>query len=261
MSSASLQEQPTVSTGRFKPLVILRRYLFLVILLIMLGTLVAVPLFLWKLSFVYTTISSVIVSPKFVNNLITDRTLDLNANEYVLFTEQQSRLITNLQLLHRVLSIPEVKTKWMQPNESIEAAVGRLRASMVVDAKPRSTSFVTVSLNSKNPDGLDVVLNAVMRAYLKETQSSIFFESNERIHWLKQKRDELLNYIPKLRNLRMNIGNELGVTTFKEDSLNPYDNILIQSTAAATEAQRHRVEAEALLDSLQTKEGLKGKRL
>jgi len=258
MSSSSLQEQPTVSTGRFKPLVILRRYLFLIILLITLGTSVAVPLFLWKLSFVYTAISSVIVSPKFVNNLITDRTLDLNANEYVLFTEQQSRLITNLQLLHRVLSIPEVKAKWMQPNESIEAAVERLRTSMVVDAKPRSTSFVTVSLNSENPDGLDVVLNAVMRAYLKETQSSIFFESNERIHWLKQKRDELLNYIPKLRNLRMNIGNELGVTTFKEDSLNPYDNILIQSTAAATEAQRHRVEAEALLDSLQTKEGLKG---
>jgi|JFJP01.1.fsa_nt_gi uncharacterized protein involved in exopolysaccharide biosynthesis/Mrp family chromosome partitioning ATPase len=258
MSSASLQEQPTVSTGRFKPLVILRRYWFLSILLITLGTAVAVPVFMWKLAFVYTAISSVIVSPKFVNNLITDRTLDLNANEYVLFTEQQSRLITNTQLIRRVLSIPEVKAKWQKPDESTEAAAERLIASMAVEAKPRSTSFVTVSLNSNNPDGLDVVLNAVMRAYLKEAQSSTFFESNERIQWLKEKRGELLNYIPKLRDLRMNIGNELGVTTFKEDSLNPYDNILIQSTSAATEAQRHRVEAEALLNSLQTKEGLKG---
>ncbi|MEZ5671513.1 MAG: hypothetical protein R3E08_03690 [Thiotrichaceae bacterium] len=147
----------------------------------------------------------------------------------------------------------------MQPDETIEVAAERLRTAITVESKPRTTSFVTVSLNSENPDGLDVVLNAVMRAYLKEAQSSTFYESNERIQWLKQKREELLTYIPKLRNLRMDIGNELGVTTFKEDSLNPYDNILIQSTSAAIEAQRHRVEAEALLGSLQTKEGLKGK--
>lgn len=258
MPSPSLSEQPTFSTGRFKPWVILRRYLFLSILLIILGTAAAVPIFLWKLSFTYTTIASVIVSPKFVNNLITDRTLDLNANEYVLFADQQSKLLTNSQLLRRVLSIPEVKAKWAQPNEPVEIAAERLRASMTVDAKPRTTSFISVSLNSENPDGLDVVLNAVIRAYLKEAQSSTFFESGERIQWLKQRRDELLNYVPKLRNLRMDIGNELGVTTFKEDSLNPYDNILIQSTAAATEAQRHRVEAEAMLSSLQTKEGMKG---
>ncbi len=258
MSSPSLPEQPTFSTGRFKPLVILRRYLFLSILLIILGTTAAVPIFLWKLSFTYTAIASVIVSPKFVNNLITDRTLDLNANEYVLFADQQSKLITNSQLLRRVLSIPEVKAKWVQPDEPIEVAAERLRAAMTVDAKPRTTSFISVSLNSENPDGLDIVLNAVMRAYLKEAQSSTFFESSERIQWLKQRRDELLNYIPKLRNLRMDIGNELGVTTFKEDSLNPYDNILIQSTAAATEAQRHRVEAEAMLSSLQTKDSVKG---
>jgi Mrp family chromosome partitioning ATPase/uncharacterized protein involved in exopolysaccharide biosynthesis len=259
MSSSQFQEAPAISTGRFKPGVILRRYAVLSTVLILLGTAVAVPLFFWKLSFTYTAIASVIVSPKFVNNLITDRTLDLNSSEYVLFTEQQTRLITNSQILRQVLSIPEVKAKWVQPDETLEVAAERLRTSMTVDSKPRTTSFVTVSLNSDNPNGLDVVLNAVMRAYLKEAQSSTFFESNERIQWLKQRRDELLDYVPKLRNLRMNIGNELGVTTFKEDSLNPYDNILIQSTSAAIEAQRHRVEAEALLYSLQTKEGMKGK--
>ncbi|MEZ5671514.1 MAG: hypothetical protein R3E08_03695 [Thiotrichaceae bacterium] len=45
MSTYQSQEPPTISTGRFKPWVILRRYFILSIILILLGTAAAVQYF------------------------------------------------------------------------------------------------------------------------------------------------------------------------------------------------------------------------
>lgn len=205
----------------------------------------------------YAVHAKLLVSPKFINNLTTDRSFNLHGNEYSLYVAQQEELIKRADILRETLRQPEAAKYWLYPNESVESGAVRLRINLSTSSTARKDPFITVTLKNAKPDGLAIVLNTLLKVYIKKSQQEYFYDSSGRIQRLLARKEQLLANIEQKRQNRSKIAENLGVTTFNATALNPYDQILIDSNKAFTQARRARVEAEAQLKSLDDKEGYK----
>jgi len=245
-------EEQTIPTGRFKPLVSFKSHkwsaFFTFLMITMLGVGTA-----WQVGkTVYSATAMVFISPRFISNLDVDKNLGLDylgRTDYQMYLEQQEKLFTRPDVLKEALRIPKVQNNWLLPNENEEMGFQRLSQSISAQNK-RTSSFMSVTLTSSKGEGLEIVLNGVIDVYLKKTQQESLYGSDDRVRVLQQRREELIYLISQRSQQRTQIGEELGVTTFQENSLNPYDDILIEHTKAYNEAHRQHVEAEARLNLL-----------
>ena len=87
----------------------------------------------------------------------------------------------------------------------------------------------------------------------KQKSEEEFYGSDVRVENLQQRRKELLEEINNAVERQTALGQELGLTTFEEKFLNPYDKALIDGNDALAAARRHRMEAEAKLNALNTR--------
>ena len=243
------------STGRFKPVVSLMQHKWLALFIFLLVNLAAIPVAEKLGQPVYKVKGFVLVSPKFVPNLDEPKGVDdLRGGEYDLYVNQQVHMVTRGDIIRDAFNQPGIKELWMRPEESEDIAL--IRLNLAIEAKnQRKTPFVEVKLKANYAKGIHTVLNAVLDAYLKKAKEETLYNSDERIALLEKLRENLQQVVPQLYDTRTQIAKELGVTTFQEGRLNPYDDILIETTSAFNLAQRQLVENEARLTSLNTKEG------
>jgi len=255
-STASSTEEQSIPTGRLKPLVSLLSHKWLALLIFFTVSALGVPVALQKGDPVYMAMAKILVSAQFIPNLESDKSLELRGvQQYQMYVKQQVSKIKHKQVLQKALQLPEVQAHWPRlPNESKGKQFKRFRNAIAVKSK-RGNPFITVTLTAKKAEGLDIILNAVVDIYLKKAQKETLFDSSGRIDRLEQRREQLERLITQKQKRRIQIGLELGVTTFQENSLNPYDDILIESTKAQMLAHRQRVEAEARLTALTKKQG------
>ena len=254
-SSSSVTEEQSIPTGRFKPLVSLLNHkwlaLFLFTVVSGLGGVVFLQL---KETPLYKAQAVLLVSPRFTPNLDTERGMDLGHSQYPMYIKQQEGMITRRDVLQETLQIPEVRKVWLLPGEEpeIEARI-RLKNALSVETK-RGDPLMTVALTSEKATGLDLVLNTLVDIYLKKSKEENLFDTHGRLEKLEQRQKELERFISEQRKRRTQIALELGVTTFQEDNLIPYDDILIESAKAQTLAHRQRIEAETRLEALNKKQ-------
>ena len=240
---------PVMSLLRYKWLSLISLLIVIAVGIVVLQKNAAVP--------IYAASAKLLVSPKFVNNLTADRSFNLYGNQYFLYVAQQEALIQRRDTLQETLREPAAAQYWLGPNESVEAGAVRLRMNLSTKSKARKNPFITVTLKSPRSEGLEVVLNTLLQVYTKKSQQEYFYDSTGRIQRLLNRKEQLLAAIDQKRIERSKIAEELGVTTFNATSLNPYDQILIDSNKAFSQARRERVEAEAQLKSLDEKQGYK----
>ncbi len=251
-----MTEEQSIPTGRFKPLVGLLRYKWLALLIFIVVNSIGVPvaLHLGEPPVFHSVKVVLLVSPKFIPNLVSERGMDLGRTEYQFYVKQQINLITRHDVLQEALQSPEVRKNWLLPGEPIGRAKGRLKRSISTKSK-RSDPFITVKLSSSKYKGLDIVLNGLINTYLKKSQSENIYDSDGRIKRLQQRRDKLELLLSTQLKQRTKIAEKLGVTTFQENTLGPYDSIIVETTSALTQARRQRVEAEIRLATLKDKQG------
>ncbi|MCV6636814.1 hypothetical protein [Candidatus Albibeggiatoa sp. nov. NOAA] len=251
-------ENSPAPAGSFNPVMSLLRYKWLSLASLLLVGVFGFFLLQQKTSVPsYAVHAKLLVSPKFVNNLTSDRSFNLHGNQYFLYVVQQEELIKRADTLQETLRQPEAAKYWLRPNESVESGAVRLRVSLSTKSKARKNPFITLTLRSPKPDGLAIVLNTLMKVYIKKSQQEYFYDSTGRIQRLLTRKEQLLADIEKKRVERSKIAEDLGVTTFNSTALNPYDQILIDSNKAFSRARRNRVEAEAQLKALDEKRGYK----
>jgi Mrp family chromosome partitioning ATPase len=247
---ASPQEEEKIATGRFKPWVSLLKRKWLVLGIILIINAIGLPI-AWSLGISYYVTRAVLfVAPRFAANLTPEKELDLRGEEYVMYTLQQVRLLTNSEVLHEILQNPEIRPLWMKDGMNESDVVDNLRKLISVESSRRSP-FIIVALKAKFAHGLDKTVNALIEVYLKKSQEANIYNSKLRISNLQQRQAELMHNIPEWHSRRTKISEELGVTTFQETNLNPYDDILVSNTVAYNNARRLRVEAEAKLNILE----------
>lgn len=250
-------EQATMPTGRFKPLVSLRKHrwlsFFILITLIPLGFWVATRLG----KPIYQTEAKILVSPKFVPTLNAEKGMDLGRQDYDYYIKQQIELVTRSDVLQEAFQLPQVKHNWLAMGEGEAEGILRLTLALSANSKPRDP-FIIVTLKRDNPTGLDEVLNGVVEVFLKKSQAENLYDSPGRIATLADLRKQILTHLDQLQNRRTEIAEELGVTNFQLEDANPYDSILVESRSAFSDARRTRIQAEANLEALDKQQGESG---
>jgi len=247
---AAPQEEEKIATGRFKPWMSLRKRKWLILAIILLINAIGLPL-AWVLGVSYYTTRAVLfVAPRFAANLSPEKELDLRGEEYMMYILQQVRLLTNSEVLHEILQNPEIRPLWVKEGVNESDVVDSLRKLITVESSRRSP-FIIVTLKARFARGLDKTVNALIEVYLRKSQEANIYNSKLRISNLQQRQAELMHNIPTWHSRRTKISEELGVTTFQDTNLNPYDDLLVSNTVAYNNARRARVEAEAKLNALE----------
>lgn len=237
------------STGTLQPLDSIWNHKLLAILVALLiasgGTGIA-----WlKGTPIYRATAVVHVAPRFANILRDDKELEFQSyTQYQQFIEQQLRTINRYDIVLEALQrLGERRfALWQRPGETDRKAAERLQAALAI-RHVRDTYLVTVALESETPNGLHEIVNQVVEVYLERTKREDIYASEDRIDILEARRRQHLERIGELIRRRSELAQTLGVTTFADDTLNPYDTLLLQSKAALIDAERQRITAEAEL--------------
>jgi Mrp family chromosome partitioning ATPase len=240
---------PPPSSGAFQPLNSIWNHKLLVVLVALVvasgGTYVA-----WvKGTAVYSTTAVIYVAPRFANILEDSKELEFQSfTQFQQYMKQQARTVNRYDiLLDALLRLGDRRFElWQKPDESDRRAAERLQQHLQV-RDVRDSFLITVSLESENPNGLEEIVNSVVKVYLEAVKKEEIYAGEERIDILVERRQERIDRIAELTKRRGELAETLGVTTFVEGSLNPYDTLLIGSTSALLDAERARVAAEAEL--------------
>jgi len=237
-----------LSSGALMPLVSLRAHKWLA-LTVMLAVAAGGAVIGWfKGTPVYQATAVVYVAPRFANILRESKELELQSNtQYREFIEQQARTINRYDImLAALVRLGERRRLWQADGESDRHAAERLQRALTI--RPvRNAYLITVSLESRQPKGLDTIVNAVVNAYLEQVRKEDIYASDVRIASLRERRDSLVADMQHKVRRRTELAQEVGVTTFADNTLNPYDQLLLDNTNALADAQRRRISAEAQL--------------
>ena len=93
---------------------------------------------------------------------------------------------------------------------------------------------------------LDMIVNTLVDVYIAKSKSESFFSNKDtRIGLLNARRRQLIEKINYRMAQRSEIAQELGVTTFSEDTVNPFDQVLLDSKSALEVAERELIAAKS----------------
>ncbi|MFO7859543.1 MAG: hypothetical protein R6V11_11595 [Ectothiorhodospiraceae bacterium] len=186
-----------------------------------------------------------------MKTLHNDIELELQSHtQYLQFVEQQARTINRYDVIEQALQqLDETgPNPWRREGESDRRAIERLQRSLAI-RHVRNTYLIQVTLVTDQSDGIEVILNAVVAAYLERAREEHFFAADQRVESLKRRESELLEQIESMTEERTRIAQELGVTAFNPDDVNPFDRRARQLQDDYLEARTQRIEAQARLDA------------
>ena len=233
----------------------LRRHKVFAGLVALLVILVGLPVVWMKGKPRYSSTAVVFVSPHFVANLQDGKEVDPKSDsQYHEYIQQNARTINRFDIVLEALRKQGQRTAfWVKPDESIEHAAERLQGELKVEPVP-DTYQITVTLENSQPQGLAELVNDVVAVYLEKAKSEEFYASDERVTNLVQDREAIQKDIEEKQARRLAVAQELGVSSFTENFVNPYDRLLVEAKEALAVARRQNIEADAQLATLDEKQ-------
>ncbi|MFZ4699921.1 MAG: glycosyltransferase [Candidatus Methylumidiphilus sp.] len=140
-----------------------------------------------------------------------------------------------------------------------ERLVGAIEATIVKDSYLMNISLKDTA-DKNNPPPLDKVLNRLVDVYLgKFKKETFFFNKDIRFALLKARRRQLEKKISFRMAQRTAIALHLGVTTFSENMINPFDQILLASKEAREAAERDLIAAKSANSVFEDDQGRENK--
>ncbi len=247
---------PSGAAVHIDPVGSLRAHRFLAVCVFLGVLLLGLPLAYFKGAPQYSASAVIFVSPRFLANLQDDnKETELQSNsQYREYVQQQVRTINRYDIVENALkSVGPARDTFMTKGETTRHAVERLQGALDIAPVP-DTYQVTVTLQGTKKDGLATIVNAVVQSFLELSKTEEFYASDKRIVNLSRDEEKLRNEIAQEQDKRTELAQELGVTTFTENFLNPYDKLLVDAKSAAAEAMRNRIYSDASLASLDQKQ-------
>ena len=205
---------------------------------------------------VYSTTAVVYVSPHFVANLQDGKEVEAKSdNQYHDYIQQNAKTINRFDIVFDALQrLGARKSTWLnKPGETVEHAAERLQGALTI-VPVLDTYQITVSLESTRKDGLADIVNGVVNGFIRSAKSEEFFASDERVKNLTVDRTRLEGEIEERQAKRLELAQELGVSSFTENFVNPYDRLLVGAKEALAAAQRLNIDAMAQLAAVSEKE-------
>ena len=236
-----------------KPLLSLRKHYRLSIVIWLLVVLAGLPV-VWIKGQSYYGVESVFqVSPNYMKMLATDKEVEFQSNsQYREFVNHLSSTVRRYDVVQRALkklhdARIDVPPKGLSERKYIE----QLQKQVTVKAVP-DTYMVRIGLEGQKKETLDQIVNAITNSFLETTKSEQIFGSVERVEALQANATRLEEEIIRLEAQRVQFSELLGLTTFGDTVINPYDSMLSQARDKFTTASIERAHAEATLQAFLT---------
>jgi len=243
---------PAASGGGrgIKPLVSLRSHKRIALISLVATMLIGLPISWLKGQATYYTEAAVYISPRFIKTLSDDEELRFQSNsQYRQFVQQQSKTITRFEILSQVVAQLDSTHKQWPETHNTQLATRWLQSHLQVKLI-KDTYLIRVGLEGTSPDGLAETVNAVVSTYLSQQRSENVYASDERVKALQEERSKLLQELGQQSEAQTLLAQELGVTSFNNSVLNPYDQLLVSSRQSLHDTRQQRMQAEASLASL-----------
>jgi len=190
------------------------------------------------------------VSPSYQKNLSADKELELQSNsQYRDFVNHLSRSLLRYDVLENALVL--LRSAGIEPRlpaETDRKCIERLQRAVYV-LPVADTYMVKVGLRSDQREHLDDIINAIMDAFLENTRNEQIYGSDERILVLQERTRVVRLEVGEFEQQRAELAGKLGLTTFGENTANPYDAILAQAREKLTLGSIERSHAQATLDA------------
>lgn len=248
---------------------------------------VGVPMAFVKGKKFYGSTAVVHVNPRFLRNLTEDVEQEFQSNtQYRQYVQQQvstlGRLDVAYEALERLgdnepLASPSLRPTMPEHPDFIDRMASRVRSLlrlqdehsdrylwryrgetpthaawrllMSIQAVPvPDTYLINVSIESDHPQHLARVLNAYVEVFLERSRNEEFYGMDQRLDSLTRRQKTLEAQIARALQRRSELAQELGVTTFSEENLNPFDALIIDGTRALDEARRKRLQEDSTVD-------------
>src|ERR1700689_3941616 len=200
----------------------------------------------------YLAEASIRVAPNFPKTLQEDVEPRFNSNsDYHDYVQQQVVEIQSPITMADALSrLGAKRTLWQHPGETDYRAAERLMWALKVNAVA-GTYLITVGLEGSNAKGLADIVNTVVASYLARQQGQELNGSDQRVQLLVASRAQLEDQIDAHRKQESQLAGELGVSTFADSFVSPYDKMVGDATTALDRAGRNLIEVQARLPPLQ----------
>lgn len=236
-----------------KPLLSLRKHYRLSIIIWLLVMVIGTPVAWIKGQSYYRAESVFQVSPNYMKNLSADKELEFQSNsQYREFVNHLSSSVKRYDVVQRALkklreAKIDVQPKALSEREYIELLQKKVSVRAVPD-----TYMVRIVLEGEKKETLAEIVNAVTTSFLETTKSEQIYGSVERLEVLEGNSARLREEIGQLESQRVGLAELLGLTTFGENTVNPYDAMLAHAREKLTMASIERTQAEATLQAFLT---------
>ncbi len=237
----------SVATGSVMPMVSLRKHYKIGFSVFIAIVLLGAPVAWFKGKSYFSTTAVIYVAPRVANILHDSKEQEIPSyQQYRQFIDQQAGTINRYDILLAAFKkMGDKRFFWQNLGESDRHAAERLQAALV--SKPvNNTYLISVTLESDKKEGLDDIVNTVVETYVDSVRKEqLIYASKERLDILHKQRDKFQETISDKKKRLASLAQELSVTTFVDNAVNPYDQLLADSQLAYSAAQRDRMVAEA----------------
>ena len=197
----------------------------------------------------YSATAVIYVSPRFIANLAADgndQKFD-SVSQYREYVEQNVKTINRFDIILEALKrLGGAKAGWVKPGETLERAAERLQGALIIEEVP-DTYQITISLDGKKKVGLAELVNSVADTYLEKAKAEELFGSDQRVQSLTEDLTRVQKEIAQKQSARTALAQELGVSSFTDNDINPYDRLLVTAKEAQSDAQKSAIEADTQL--------------
>jgi polysaccharide biosynthesis transport protein len=246
-SNLSTRADESVVTGALMPLVSLRKHYKIGLTVFIAIVLLAIPLAWFKGKSYFSATAVIYVAPRAANILNESKEQEIPSHsQYRQFMDQQAGTVARYDILLAALKkMGDKRFLWQKPGETERRAAERLQAALVT--KPVNDTYIfSVTLESDKAEGLDFIVNTVVETYVENAhEEQLIYASKERVGVLYKQRNKYQDIISDKKKRLASLAQELSVTTFADNAVNPYDQLLANSQLAYSAAQRDRMAAEA----------------
>lgn len=241
----------TPPAGRsLRPLIGLKRHGRKGLIIALLVLLIGLPVVWIKGTSYYLAEATFQVAPSYQKTLSADKELELQSNsQYREFVNHLSRSLLRYDVLERALN--DLLARGINPklpSEDSRKCIERWQRTVTL-LPVADTYMVRVSLQSTEKKDLHAIVNAIMDSFLETTKNEQIYGSDSRGRVLAERATRVSLELEQLARERAQLAGLLGLTTFGENSVNPYDNTLAQAREKLTNAQTERSQARATLDA------------
>ena len=153
--------------------------------------------------------------------------------------------IDNLRLALEKMPLPNANLEF---NEDDRVTTFLLRQMVRVDVV-RNTHLITVAMESTEPRDLDVIVNAIVDAYMARSHASEVSENDSRVNYLRDELEKKRRLLDEQYAQMAEFTKELVTFNFLE-SANPYDETLRSLRGQINDARVELAQAENNLDAI-----------